>query len=138
LIGKLLARLAGERAGEVTFHRAAMRALFEHDWPRNVRELEHTLGVALALAEQSEISAKDVEESVRRSSRTSEAPGSGRPSEPDGAASSMSDEEIERRLLELMERHAGNVSAVARDMGKARAQIRRWFKRFHIDAERFR
>jgi transposase-like protein len=50
----------------------------------------------------------------------------------------MSDEEIERRLLELMERHAGNVSAVARDMGKARAQIRRWFKRFHIDAERFR
>ena len=46
--------------------------------------------------------------------------------------------ELERRLLERMERHAGNVSIVARDMGKARAQIRRWFKRFRIDAERFR
>jgi transposase-like protein len=34
--------------------------------------------------------------------------------------------------------HRGNVSEVARALGKARMQIQRWMKRWQIDASTFR
>jgi transposase-like protein len=34
--------------------------------------------------------------------------------------------------------HAGNISAVARTLGKARVQIQRWVKRYGLDPESFR
>ena len=37
-----------------------------------------------------------------------------------------------------MEKHKGNVSCVARDMGKARAQIHRWMQKLAIDADAYR
>jgi len=45
-----------------------------------------------------------------------------------------SDEDYARRaqLVELLQQHAGNISAVARVMGKARMQIQRWLKRYRI------
>jgi transposase-like protein len=36
------------------------------------------------------------------------------------------------QVVELLARHGGNISAVAREMGRARVQIRRWIKRFQI------
>ncbi|WP_437770003.1 hypothetical protein WMF27_33870 [Sorangium sp. So ce281] len=41
-------------------------------------------------------------------------------------------------LARLLGVHRGNITAVAREMGKARMQIQRWLKRYGIDAERFR
>ena len=41
-------------------------------------------------------------------------------------------------LVALLREHGGNISAVAKAMGKARMQIQRWLKRYSIDAERFR
>lgn len=41
----------------------------------------------------------------------------------------------ETQLRALFERHSGNVSAVARELGKDRTQIRRWLKRFGISRE---
>jgi len=46
--------------------------------------------------------------------------------------------ELRGRLMELLTRHKGNVSAVARDLGKARVQIRRWCKRFKLDPADYR
>jgi transcriptional regulator with GAF, ATPase, and Fis domain len=39
-------------------------------------------------------------------------------------------------LAELLRLHAGNISAVARNLGKERIQIRRWMKRYGLDASR--
>jgi transcriptional regulator of acetoin/glycerol metabolism len=41
-------------------------------------------------------------------------------------------------LLALMLAHAGNVSAVARSLGKARMQVQRWLKRYRIDPTAYR
>ncbi len=41
-------------------------------------------------------------------------------------------------LAALLVEHRGNVTAVARAMGKARMQIQRWLKRYRIDPEQFR
>jgi transcriptional regulator with GAF, ATPase, and Fis domain len=44
-----------------------------------------------------------------------------------------SDERAQREsLLAAIERHGGNLAAVARELGKDRTQIRRWMKRFGI------
>jgi transcriptional regulator of acetoin/glycerol metabolism len=38
----------------------------------------------------------------------------------------------------LLEQHRGNISHVARDLGKARMQVHRWMKRFDLDPGAFR
>jgi len=43
------------------------------------------------------------------------------------------DETRAAELGQLLRAHRGNVSAVARELGKARLQIQRWIKRYHID-----
>jgi hypothetical protein len=42
------------------------------------------------------------------------------------------------RLFFVEELARGNVSAVARAMGKARMQVQRWLKRFNINPQSFR
>jgi transcriptional regulator of acetoin/glycerol metabolism len=42
------------------------------------------------------------------------------------------------RLVVLLHEHRGNVSAVARATGKARIQIQRWLKRYHLAPGEFR
>ena len=45
---------------------------------------------------------------------------------------------VKHQLVAALREHAGNVSATARSMGKARAQIRRWLRRYQIDLAQFR
>ena len=42
------------------------------------------------------------------------------------------------KLIALLREHGGNISAVARAMGKARMQIQRWLKRYRLDPETYR
>jgi transcriptional regulator with GAF, ATPase, and Fis domain len=46
--------------------------------------------------------------------------------------------ELRRSLVALLGEHRGNITEVARAMGKARMQIQRWAKRFAIDVDSFR
>jgi transcriptional regulator of acetoin/glycerol metabolism len=41
-------------------------------------------------------------------------------------------------LVALLEKHQGNVSKVATDLGRVRQQVQRWLKRYAIDPERYR
>ena len=119
LIAALLRRHAPGR--ELTFTPAAARALFLHSWPLNVRELEKTLELAVALSPDGLIDLPHLPEAVR----SPPAP----PPAPD-----LPPEEAQRRdeLLALLREHRGNVTAVARVMGKARVQVQRWMRRYRI------
>ena len=46
----------------------------------------------------------------------------------------LSDEDMQRRdeLKRLLEVHHGNISAIARELGKERGQVRRWLRRFNL------
>jgi transcriptional regulator with PAS, ATPase and Fis domain len=125
LVAALLKRHAGAVAAQYRITADACTALFKRLWPLNVRELDRTLQSALVLAaETKEIDLDHI----------GGPPGSEGASEVVGQMS----QKLRERLLDALARHSGNVSAVARDMGKARMQIHRWMDQFSIDPETFR
>ena len=128
LMGALLRRLAPGREPTVQLHVAAARALFAWDWPLNVRELEKALETALVLAGTQPIELSHLPPELR------EPPPVRRAHPPAEGADAARKAELEQ----LLRTHEGNVSAVARAMGKARMQIQRWLLRYELDPRDFR
>ena len=124
LIAALLVRLQGARAGSVRFSPDAARALLQHRWPLNVRELEKCLSAAMVLAGDGPVEAQHLPAAVLASVLAS-----AQWEEPLDEADTQRREE----LIALLRQHRGNVTAVATAMGKARMQIQRWIKRYRID-----
>jgi DNA-binding NtrC family response regulator len=117
-----------------TISAEAMRLLLNHPWPLNVRELEHCLRAALALS-PSRIEVAHLPSTIRD-------PDAATPAVPRVASRPVStrrltDEQLARRaeLLARLTAHAGNISAVARELGKDRVQIRRWIRQYGIALE---
>ncbi len=119
-----------------------MAALLHYDWPYNVRELEAAVRRGVALAETDRLDVAElppeVEEAMQGygAPRESEAPGaeaSAHARRPDRATPPT-----EPELRALLQRHAGNVAAVGRELGKARMQIHRWMERYGVEPEDFR
>jgi transcriptional regulator with PAS, ATPase and Fis domain len=127
LVAALLDRI-GAPAG-LRIHRDAALAMLRYEWPMNVRELEQALRAATALAAEGTIGLDDLPAPVA-DALADEA----EEAEPEGGR----DEELRRELLVRMAEAKGNVSEVARAMGKARQQVQRWVRRFGIDPEAFR
>ena len=134
LIGEIFKRLAPEMLDRISITPAAARALFAHSWPLNVRELEKCLGTALILASGQPIDVPHLPEWAH-------------PAEPSATEKTdkelrpvLTDDELRQRdeLLALLKEHRGNVSSMARAMGKARMQVQRWLKRHGLDPQDFR
>jgi len=116
---------------------AAYRALLEHDWPGNVRELEHAIEQAVALASGDEIGVADLPAAVQGGD-----PGTS-PDLPLPAsfkdAKQQVIERFERRFItEALERHQGNVSRAADEMGMYRQHLQAKLAEYGIDADDFR
>src|SRR5205085_7104112 len=109
----------------VVFDLDAARAMFLHDWPLNVRELERRLSAAIVLAGDEPIRAEHIflEEDPR--TREAGAPRKRPEERASMPAAELTAEDVARReeLRAKLEAHQWNVSAVAREMGKARMQI---------------
>jgi hypothetical protein len=131
VIRAILARMGGE---PITLSREAGRAIFTHPWPQNIRELEQALRHAIALSEASVLRLRDLPDAIRGSATSSVPPPMA------AGARGLSDEDRQARddLIAKLREHRGNVSGVARAMGKARIQVQRWLRRFGIDAADFK
>src|SRR5262249_17936590 len=124
LIAVLLRKLAPERP-DVKLSPVAAEALLTYRWPLNVRELEQALAGALALSgagplEEEHLPPEVMEVVAEQPART------------------LTPEELRHReeLQGLLEQHGGNVSAVARALGKGRTQVVRWVTRYGIDTRK--
>jgi transcriptional regulator with GAF, ATPase, and Fis domain len=120
-----------------------MTALLHYDWPYNVRELEACIKRCVALAESPTLGPELLPDTVSeamndygRSGPLSGASGERRPSVVPPLSEAGAPSEAE--LREMLARHAGNVAAVGRELGKARMQIHRWMKRYGIEVEDYR
>jgi transcriptional regulator of acetoin/glycerol metabolism len=108
-------------------------ALLAHEWPHNVRELGQRLTRALVFAEDGSLTKRG----LGLGSEPPQAEGF-RGTDEIEAATGTNDLELRRDLVRALEANRGNISEVARSMGKARMQIQRWLKRFEIDPSTFR
>jgi len=136
LIARLLERHAPERAGTCSFSSKAARALLRHDWPLNVRELEKCLATAVVLAGGGRIELEHLPPSLRAPA----AAGASEPPASEAPPAALSDEDAQRHrtLIDLLRRHDGNVTEVARSLGRSRMQVHRWLRRLQIDPKGYR
>jgi hypothetical protein len=128
ILSDVLAQVAGERASRLTMTPDAARALLRYAWPLNIRELHQAMGSAVALA------AEDVIDLPHLPAEILAPP----PSTPGEAGGASRDDALRDQLIALLHENRGNVTAVARAMGKAPAQIHRWMRRLSIDPDSFR
>ena len=113
----------------------AYRALCAHEWKGNVRELEHAIEQAVALASGSEIALGDLPASGRgiSSDGAADPPGSFR------EAKQQAVERFERQFIhEALARHHGNISKAAEDMGMYRQHLQLKLAEYGIDAAAYR
>jgi DNA-binding NtrC family response regulator len=130
-IGLLMAELLPRCAPIVALDPAAAHAFLAYDWPHNVRELEKVLALVTVLAGGASIRAADLPPALQEASRKLVS---------NGAAARAAETEAPLRasLIAELEKHRGNVTEVARTMGKARQQVHRWLRRLRIDPKLYR
>jgi DNA-binding NtrC family response regulator len=131
ILAATLERLGSERARRVRVTPELARVLLAYRFPYNARELQQALSIAVTLATADEIDATQLPEAFRSG---------GAPEPPVGPAAELDPEEAKLRteLVERLRATGGNVSEVARAMGRTRMQIHRWMKRFGVDPEQYR
>ena len=122
ILNALAPELERETGASITLHPDAARQLLAYHWPRNIRELRQALQSAAVLADKHHIRPEHLPQLLQRKA---EAP-------------AAEDPELEEQLVQMFREHHGNVTQVAKAMGKARVQVQRWMKRFGIDPAKFR
>lgn len=134
LIASLLLRSPSDMS-EVRLGTDFVRALYAYDWPLNVRELSNVLRTSVLLAQGDVVTSSHLKDQLELRSV-----GAGLVRRGESPLEALTPEQAAQReeLLELLKRNQGNVSAVAREMGKARMQIQRWMKRYGFTPEQFR
>jgi transcriptional regulator with PAS, ATPase and Fis domain len=130
-LGLVVASLvaSGKLPAGTRLHHEAARAMLRYDWPMNVRELEQCLRASVLLADRSAISLDDLPPAVAAALDVDTG---------EEETAGEDDAELKRELLMRLADARGNLSEVARAMGKARQQVQRWVRRLGIDAEAFR
>jgi transcriptional regulator with GAF, ATPase, and Fis domain len=134
----LAVELARAASREVEFSADAAEALVRHSWPFNVREIESLVRGFVATETEPKLRLRYLKEYHAGLVLGFRDDGAGvdatnRPVPPAGGASP------DRAALEsILVRHGGNVSAVAKELGKERAQVYRWLRGFGLDPERYR
>jgi transcriptional regulator with PAS, ATPase and Fis domain len=122
LIGQLLKNSQHEKP---TLAPDAVRCMYNYAWPLNVRELSHALGTALLLAAGNPIQRQHLPKAVQEAKVEREPVLTGE------------QQKHREEIALLLRKHSGNVSAVARETGKARMQIQRWIKRYNLDPSQY-
>jgi DNA-binding NtrC family response regulator len=101
------------------FEDAAMKALLEHRWPGNVREMEHSIERAVLMSNGRKIRRSDL--------------GLQQPADAEPRLEDMSLEDVEAILIrKALARFGGNVSRVAQALGLSRSALYRRIQRYGL------
>jgi two-component system, NtrC family, response regulator len=95
----------------LTFDQDALRALNQHTWPGNIRELENCVKRAVIMAEGKRLTAQDLELSS---------------SDPNATVTTLKDarENVEREMIQhVLRKHLGKITAAAAELGISRPTL---------------
>jgi DNA-binding NtrC family response regulator len=127
----------------VTLGASAVEQLLTYRWPFNVREVKKlSKHVAVRAAGDPEVAKKIVFEHLERHAEETHP----EPAAPAPAAAEQKKAAPKKdlpvptgdELRALLEQHRGNVSAVARSVGRSRTQVYRWLEEHGLKSEDFR
>ena len=106
----------------------AKDALLRYAWPGNIRELQHVMERSVIMAEEDEIQESD----LHLSSRKGDLPGQVAAAGP-GAAPGLDLSSMEQQLIKTaLEKHKGNISKAATELGLTRAALYRRMEKFGL------
>jgi transcriptional regulator with PAS, ATPase and Fis domain len=109
----------------------AFHALCLYEWPRNVRELEKVIGEVVAVSDgEPKLTLAHLPAMVTSVM--------GRGRTPDAAAGTRRSAPTRDELEALLREHDGNVSQVARTLGRQWAVVWRWLVKHQIDPGKYR
>jgi MoxR-like ATPase len=123
-IGLFIARTISRVAPGATLQIETARRLLTAAWPLNIRELDHVVAAAALRAGPRPVATSDLD-------AVAALPPAAAPAQP--AAWSPADAALRARLIHAIASHDGNISAIARELGRDRKQIHRWIARLEID-----
>jgi DNA-binding NtrC family response regulator len=134
-LGAAATRLKRERK---TLAAEAYRALVAHEWRGNVRELEHAIEQATALASGLEIRLDDLPAPMRGAAGAAGDDDGGNPGSFRVAKQQLI-ERFERQFItEALARHHGNISKAAEEMGMYRQHLQLKLAEYAIDPATYR
>jgi two-component system nitrogen regulation response regulator NtrX len=139
LIEHFLAQVS-ERLGRgaKTISPAVWRMLLAHEWQGNVRELEHAIEQAVALASGDAIGVEDLPAAIGEASLL-DVSTDGAPPGSFKEAKQRIVSAFERQFIEeALERNAGNISRTAEEIGLYRQHLQLKLAEYGIDAATFR
>jgi len=106
----------------LTISEEAMEALSAHQWPGNIRELQHTIERGVILSEGAQIETDDLNLSLAPNLQSLSTPGE-----------NLNLKEIEALLIKTaLDKHQGNISRAAKELGLTRAALYRRMEKFNL------
>ena len=131
-LGVLTAHFLARASSSAKFEQPAFRALALHGWPLNVRELEKIISTAAVLTGGDKpIALRDLPEPIARVLSAPAGAGA-------GLRRTTGPSPTPAQIEESLRRYEGNVADVSRELGKHRAAVWRWIKKFGLDPQKFR
>ncbi len=101
----------------------AMKTLQSHHWPGNVREIQHTIERGVIMSDGQEIKSSDFNLSAIPVTATNNSP----------EYDSLNLHNIEKILIQkAIEKHEGNISKAAKELGLTRAALYRRLEKFNL------
>lgn len=132
IIATLLERSAMRQPRAISVRPAVADLFLRYGWPLNIRELEQVLAAASALADDGIVRPEHLPDALRQLTSSTDSP----PPKPSPSDFPEPERALRAEVIRQLREHAGNVTATARAMGKARQQLQRWMRRFEIDPTR--
>ena len=130
LVAKFIAEFAARHRGEVaSISGEALRALEDHDWPGNIRELKNLVQRAVTLCPGREIRLKDLPDSIARPARDSRAHPAHRTANisvstmPSSTLAEIKRDAEFARITEALEKHSNNRLRAASELGISRMTL---------------
>jgi DNA-binding NtrC family response regulator len=110
--------------------------LLTHHWPLNVREVNAIATRLTTWADAERLRLADVEDWFHEEPTGPARPA---PSDPGGASAPPGVDQAAppsaESLRALLQKHNGNIAAVAREVGRSRTQVYRWLRQLGVDVE---